>query len=55
MNTTLFVYKSKWPIVNEYCEGKVESIYGKSKEEPEVYYLWAYEASFKICDIIPFA
>lgn len=33
--------------MNEYCEGKVESIYEKSKEEPEVYYLLAYEANLK--------
>jgi hypothetical protein len=30
--------------VNKYCEGKVERIYGKSKEDLEVYYLLAYEA-----------
>jgi len=34
--------------VNEYCEGKVESIFRKSKEEPEVYYLLAYEAMKKL-------
>jgi len=46
---------TKQPIVNKYCEGKVERSIKWQKEEPEVYYLLASEAHYHVGDIIPFA